>query len=58
MSYPLEEDYKWHPPAQPPIDPPYKSAVAIKRGEQSEEAAGTSREAETGTTSAETSNAE
>ena len=33
MTYPLEEDYKYHEPNQKPIDPPYKTALAKKRGE-------------------------
>ena len=33
MTYPLEQDYKFHEPAQKPIDPPYKAALAQKRGE-------------------------
>ena len=32
MSYPLDESYEYTPPAQAPIDPPYKTALEAKRG--------------------------
>ncbi len=31
MSYSLDEDYVYTPPAQVPIDPPYKQALAVRR---------------------------
>ncbi len=32
MSYSLDKDYEWRPPTQAPIDPPYKTAIDIRRG--------------------------
>jgi len=38
MTYCLSEaDYKYTPPAQMPIDPPYKTALEIRRGERTAE---------------------
>lgn len=37
MSYNLEEDYQWRPPTQAPIDPPYKTVIAERRGEKTKD---------------------
>ena len=39
MSYPLDESYEYTPPAQAPIDPPYKTALEAKRGKEVDSAA-------------------
>ena len=36
-TYPLDENYEYRPPTQAPIDPPYKTAIAKRRGEGTEE---------------------
>ena len=33
-TYPLDKEYEYRPPTQAPIDPPYKTALSAKRGEQ------------------------
>ena len=33
MTYPLDKDYEYRPPTQAPIDPPYKTALEMKRNE-------------------------
>lgn len=35
--YPLDAGYVYHPPTQGPIDPPYKTAISIRRGEKTAE---------------------
>ena len=37
VSYNLDEDYVYTAPAQAPIDPPYKEAIARRRGEKGDE---------------------
>ena len=33
-TYQLSDDYVYHPPTQDPIDPPYKTALELKRNQQ------------------------